>query len=126
MADFTQMQENGSLVFFQHLIEKKKEPGISSVIFDKVYPDMPAIWYYYYQLQGQALKKYLGSEKDYVYSRDKGIMPFLEQIAVKKMGVSTKDAWNPMDIVMVKKKQEKRRGVGTESFLQNLEYLKTI
>jgi|TARA_Y100000034_G_C6833667_1_gene376544 hypothetical protein len=108
MADFTQMQENGSLVFFQHLIEKKKEPGISSVIFDKVYPDMPAIWYYYYQLQGQALKKYLGNEKDYVYSRDKGIMPFLEQIAVKKMGVSTKDAWNPMDIVMVKKKEEKR------------------
>ena len=34
-------------------------------------------------------------------------MPFLEE-AAKQMGVTTKDNWNPMDIVMVKKKQQKK------------------
>ena len=109
MADArdTKMQENGSLVFFEHLIEKGKEPEISNRIFDKAYPNMPAVWYYYYQLQGRALKKYLGNQKEYSYSRDGGIMPTLEE-AAKKMGVTTKDNWNPMDIVMVKKKQEEK------------------
>jgi len=109
MADArdTKMQENGSLVFFEHLIEKGKEPKITNDIFDKVYPNMPAIWYNYYQLQGIALKKYLGNQKEYTYSRDDGIMPFLEE-AAKQMGVTTKDNWNPMDIVMVKKKQQKK------------------
>ncbi len=106
MADArdTKKQENGSLVFFQNLIEKGEEPNIAFVE-KNAYPDMPAIWYYYYQLQGQALKRYLGGSKGYAYSRDDGIMPILEA-AAKNMGVSTKDNWNPMDIVMVKKKQE--------------------
>tara|TARA_B110000285_G_C15021269_1_gene561702 strand:+ start:44 stop:1189 length:1146 start_codon:yes stop_codon:yes gene_type:complete len=106
MADArdTKKQENGSLVFFQSLIEKGKEPTIAFVE-NNAYPDMPAIWYYYYQLQGKALKQYLGNEKDYAYSRDDGIMPILET-AAKNMGVSTKDNWNPMDIVIVKKKQQ--------------------
>ena len=108
MADArdTKKQENGSLVFFEQLIEKGKEPTIAFVE-KNAYPDMPAIWYYYYQLQGKALKQYLGNQKDYAYSRDDGIMPILET-AAKNMGVSTKDNWNPMDIVMVKKKQEKK------------------
>ena len=108
MADArdTKKQENGSLVFFQELIEKGKEPTISFVE-QKAYPDMPAIWYYYYQLQGKALKQYLGNEKDYAYSRDDGIMPILED-AAKNMGVTTKDNWNPMDIVMVKKREENK------------------
>ena len=105
-AKDTKMQENGSRVFFEQLIEKGKEPSIN-FIEDKAYPDMPAIWYQYYQLQGKALKKYLGNEKEYLYSRDSGIMPFLES-AARKMGVSTKDKWNPMDIVMVKRQDEKR------------------
>jgi len=106
MADArdTKKQENGSLVFFENLIEKGKEPTIAFVE-KNAYPDMPAIWYYYYQLQGKALKQYLGNQKDYAYSRDDGIMPILET-AAKNMGVSTKDNWNPMDIVMVKKKQQ--------------------
>jgi len=106
MADArdTKKQENGSLVFFEQLIEKGKEPTIAFVE-KNAYPDMPAIWYYYYQLQGKALKQYLGNQKDYAYSRDDGIMPILET-AAKNMGVSTKDNWNPMDIVMVKKKQQ--------------------
>ena len=108
MADArdTKKQENGSLVFFQELIEKGKEPTISFVE-QKAYPDMPALWYYYYQLQGKALKQYLGNEKDYAYSRDDGIMPILED-AAKNMGVTTKDNWNPMDIVMVKKREENK------------------
>jgi len=108
MADArdTKKQENGSLVFFEQLIEKGKEPP-ATFVEKEAYPDMPALWYYYYQLQGKALKKYLGSQKDYNYSRDDGIMPFLENIAATKMGVSVKDRWNPMDIVMVKKSKER-------------------
>lgn len=108
MADArdTKKQENGSLVFFQNLIESGKEPTIAFVE-QNAYPDMPAIWYYYYQLQGKALKQYLGNEKDYAYSRDDGIMPILED-AAKNMGVTTKDNWNPMDIVMVKKREENK------------------
>ena len=30
-------------------------------------------------------------------------MPFIEKLANKEMGVTKKDAWNPMDIIMVKK-----------------------
>ena len=118
MADArdTKMQENGSLVFFEHLIEKGKEPKITNDIFDKVYPNMPAIWYQYYQLQGKALKKYLGNQRGYLYSRDEGIMPFLEK-AAKDMGVSTKDKWNPMDIVMVKKSNESKIMKSVEKIL---------
>tara|TARA_E500000331_G_scaffold72388_1_gene67199 strand:+ start:969 stop:2114 length:1146 start_codon:yes stop_codon:yes gene_type:complete len=97
----TKMQENGSRIFFEQLIEYGKEASIN-FLEENAYPNMPALWYQYYQLQGQALKKYLGTEKSYSYSRDNGIMPFLED-AAKKMGVTTKDNWNPMDIVMVKK-----------------------
>ena len=49
-AKDTKMQENGSRVFFEQLIEKGKEPTIAFVE-KNAYPDMPAIWYYYYQLQ---------------------------------------------------------------------------
>ena len=36
-----------------------------------------------------------------------GIMPYIEDIAKKQCGVSVKDRWNPMDIVMVKKNMKK-------------------
>ena len=112
----TKMQENGSRVFFEQLIEIGKEPSIP-FIEDKAYPNMPAIWYQYFQLQGKAIKKYLGNEKGYNYSRDKGIMPILEK-AAKEMGVSTKDNWNPMDIVMVKKEKEKEIEKDVEKILK--------
>ena len=112
----TKMQENGSRVFFEQLIEDGKEPSIS-FIEDKAYPDMPAIWYQYYQLQGKAIKKYLGNQKGYNYSRDTGIMPILEK-AAKDMGVSTKDNWNPMDIVMVKKSNEREIEKDVEKILK--------
>ena len=107
MADArdTKKQENGSRLFFESVIEKGKEPTIQ-YIEKNAYEDMPATWFTFYQLQAQALKKYLGNNKGYTYSRDKGIMPFIEKLAAQKMGVSTKDRWNPMDIVMVKTSKE--------------------
>tara|TARA_B100000214_G_scaffold368426_1_gene339949 strand:- start:45 stop:1190 length:1146 start_codon:yes stop_codon:yes gene_type:complete len=119
-AKDTKMQENGSRVFFEQLIEKNKEASVN-FIEDKAYPNMPAIWYQYYQLQGKALKKYLGNQRGYLYSRDEGIMPFLEK-AAKDMGVSTKDKWNPMDIVMVKKSNESKIMKSVEKILaENIE-----
>ena len=55
-----------------------------------------------------ALKKFLGGSRgEYEYSRDRGIMPMIEDIAKKQCGVSVKDRWNPMDIVMVKQNSKK-------------------
>ena len=104
-AKITKKQENGSRLFFESVIEKGKEPTIQ-YIEKNAYEDMPATWFTFYQLQAEALKKYLGNNKGYKYSRDDGIMPFIEDLASKKMGVSTKDRWNPMDIIMVKKDVE--------------------
>ncbi len=97
----TKKQENGSKVVFESVIEKGKFPTTSTI--EKVYPNVPAKWVDNYKLQSEALKKYLGSNKGYVYSRDDGIMPFIEKLANKEMGVTKKDAWNPMDIIIVKK-----------------------
>ena len=35
-------------------------------------------------------------------------MPFIEKLASSKMGVSVKDRWNPMDIIMVKRQGENK------------------
>ena len=120
----TKMQENGSRIFFEQLIEYGKEASIN-FLEENAYPNMPALWYQYYQLQGQALKKYLGTEKSYSYSRDNGIMPFLED-AAKKMGVTTKDNWNPMDIVMVKKLLEAEIKKEVEEILKAFSCIKSI
>ena len=101
----TAKQENGSLFVFQSFIEKGKIPT-SAAIEKTVYKNMPGKWYITFDLQARALKKYIGSSKGYSYSRDKGMMPFLESMAAKTMGVSVKDRWNPMDVVMTKKSKE--------------------
>ena len=102
----TKKQENGSKLAFEFAIEQNKFPTVSD--FETVYPNMPAYWMDIYKLQSQAIKKYLANRKGYNYSRDEtsGIMFFMEQIASKKMGVSVKDRWNPMDIVMVSRAKE--------------------
>ena len=102
----TKKQENGSKLAFEFAIEQNKFPTVSD--FETVYPNMPAYWMDIYKLQSQAIKKYLANRKGYNYSRDEasGIMSFMEQIASKKMGVSVKDRWNPMDIVMVSRAKE--------------------
>jgi len=100
----TKKQENGSKLAFEFAIEQNKFPSVSD--FETVYLNMPAYWMDIYKVQSQAIKKYLANKKGYNYSRDTGIMPFMEQLASKKMGVSVKDRWNPMDIVMVSRAKE--------------------
>ena len=101
----TAKQENGSKLFFESVIEKNKEP--SSGEMKKVYEGYGAEWRDTYRKQTNALKKFLGGARGYEYSRDRGIMPMIEDIAKKQCGVSVKDRWNPMDIVMVKKTQKR-------------------
>jgi len=100
-AKETAKQENGSRFFFESVIEKNKEPTDQEM--KKIYDGFGAEWRSTYKKQTAALKKFLGSSKGYEYSRDSGIMPYIEDIAKKECGVSVKDRWNPMDIVMVKK-----------------------
>ena len=101
----TAKQENGSKHFFQSMIEKNKEPSDGDM--KKIYGGYNDEWKSTYKKQTVALKKFLGSSKGYEYSRDKGIMPFIENIAKTDCGVSVKDRWDPMDIVMVKKDMKK-------------------
>ena len=101
----TAKQENGSRVFFEHVIEKGKEPTDKMML--SIYDGYSPEWRDTYRKQTEALKKYLGSNKGYEYSRDNGIMPYIEEIAKKECGVSVKDRWNPMDIVLVKKGKKK-------------------
>ena len=54
------------------------------------------------------MKGYLGTNKGYEYSREEygGIMSYLEKVAKEHCGVGTKDNWNPMDIVIVRKSKK--------------------
>ena len=97
----TAKQENGSRVFFESVIEKNVEP--STNVMKKVYDGYNLQWKITYRKQVAAVKEYIDNEKGYDYSRDSGTMPFIENIAKTDCGVSVKDRWNPMDIVMVKK-----------------------
>ena len=106
----TAKQENGSRVFFEYVIEKNQEPPDS--VMKKIYDGYNFEWKETYRKQASALKSFLGSKKGYEYSRDDGIMPFLEKIAINKCGVSTKDSWNPADIYIVRK--TKKREIETE------------
>jgi hypothetical protein len=62
-------------------------------------------------MQATTMKSWLQNKKykkGFNYSRDDGIMPFLVDISSKHCGVRNKDSWNTMDIVMVKKSEEKK------------------
>lgn len=117
-ATETAKQENGSRVFFESVIEKGKEPTDKEML--NVYDGYNLEWKETYRKQTAALKKYLGSNKGYEYSRDSGVMPFIEGIAKSNCGVSVKDRWNPMDIVLVKKGM-KRVVEGTIKELTNID-----
>ena len=114
----TAKQENGSRVFFESVIEKNQEPSDAQML--QVYDGYNAMWKETYRKQVAALKSFLGSNKGYEYSRDNGIMPYIEDIAKKDCGVTVKDRWNPMDIVMVKKNM-KRTVEGTIRELTNID-----
>ena len=103
-ATETAKQENGSKVFFQSMVEKNKEPSDAEML--KVYDGYDESWKETYTKQSDALKKFLKNKKGYEYSRDNGIMPYIEKVAKSECGVSVKDRWNPMDIVMVKKSMQ--------------------
>ena len=97
----TAKQENGSKVFLESVIEKGVEPSATEMF--KVYDGYNSEWKETYKKQADAVKGYIKSQKGYEHSRDDGIMPYIENIANIDCGVSVKDRWNPMDIVMVKK-----------------------
>tara|TARA_Y100000034_G_C6851661_1_gene386416 strand:- start:10 stop:1386 length:1377 start_codon:yes stop_codon:yes gene_type:complete len=100
-AKTTAMQENATRVVCEHFIEKNKLPTNS--IIENIYPEVDDDWHNTFSLQAKSLKKFLVGNKGYEYSRDEGIMPYIEDIALKKCGVRTKDSWNPADIYLVKK-----------------------
>ena len=113
----TAKQENGSRVFLESVIEKGVDPSDKEM--RKVYDGYNLEWKLTYRKQVDAVKEYIGIEKGYDYSRDRGIMPYIERIAKDDCGVSVKDRWNPMDIVMVKK-DHKRVVEGTIRELTNI------
>ena len=117
-ATETAKQENGSRVFFQSVIERGVEPSAKEML--KVYDGYNLQWKITYRKQVDAVKSYIGAQKGYDYSRDSGIMPYIEGIAKTDCGVSVKDRWNPMDIVMVKKNL-KRVVEGTIRELTNID-----
>ena len=100
-ATETAKQENGSKFYLENKIENNKEPSYTEMV--KVYDGYNQSWRRTYRKQTEALQGFLKNKKGYEYSRDKGIMPFIENIAKTECGVSVKDRWNPMDIVLVKK-----------------------
>ena len=116
-ATETAKQENGSRVFLESVIENNREPSFAEM--RKVYDGYNMEWKETYKKQAAAIKTYIGSRKGYDYSRDTGIMPYIEEIAKKDCGVSVKDRWDPMDIVMVKRSM-KRVVEGTIREITNL------
>ena len=115
----TAKQENCSRLFFQYYIEKNIELRIDEL--KKIYSGIDAKWYNSFRGQAYAMKNFLMKgasgltgrrpfQKGFLYSRDEvgSIMPFLVEISSKYCGISSKDSWNTMDIVMVLEKKEKQ------------------
>lgn len=96
----TAKQENATRLYCESYIEKGKFPTAAQL--KRVYSTADDNWIETFEAQAKAMKVYLGS-KGFEWSRDSGIMPFVENIAMKKCGVRTKDAWNPADIYCAKK-----------------------
>ena len=100
----TAKQENASRVYFESWIEKGREPPFKAI--ETVYPNVDDEWMDAFKAQAIILKKWLGNNRGYEYSRDSGIMPFVEGLAKKYAGVVTKDNWNPADIYIVRKNKK--------------------
>lgn len=97
----TAKQENATRFVCEQFIESNKFPRDNEI--EKIYPKFDDGWSETFKMQATALKKWLKTNRGYEYSRDQGIMPFVEKIALTKCGVRTKDSWNPADIYLVKK-----------------------
>ena len=96
-------QENASRMICEHYVKTKKMPLEADI--KKIYKKCDDDWYDTFVKQAVAICKYLGSS-GYIFSRDKGIMPMVENLALKQCGVSKKDNWNPADIYALKKSSE--------------------
>ena len=121
-AGETAKQENATRLVCERFVETGKMPSDKEI--EKIYSQYDDGWAQTFEMQALALKKWLKNNKGYEYSRDVGIMPFLEGIAIKKCGVRTKDSWNPADIYILKKSQKKSiesklKSIGEMSGLTN-------
>ena len=99
----TAQQENATRLYCEVYMTTKKFPTAAAV--EKIYPKVDDEWFATFEAQAVAIAKWIGGN-DYEFSRDEGIMPHVENIALKKCGVSTKDSWNPADIYAVKKSKK--------------------
>jgi hypothetical protein len=101
----TAKQENATRLYCESFIEKQKFPTPAQL--KKVYENADDEWIHTFERQAKAMKTYLKTI-GYNWSRDDGIMPFVENVALKKCGVRTKDSWNPADIYCVRKTKESK------------------
>ena len=108
----TAKQENATRFVCEQFIDGTPAGMPSGDKIAAIYPNYDDDWHATFKLQAEKLKGWLTTNKGYEYSRDDGIMPFLEKIAINKCGVSTKDSWNPADIYIVRK--TKKREIETE------------
>lgn len=99
----TAKQENATRLYCESYVQNQKFPTSSQL--KKVYDNAPDEWIDTFERQAKAINTYLKT-KGYNFSRDEGIMPFVEDVALKKCGVRTKDSWNPADIYCVRKTKE--------------------
>ena len=99
----TAKQENVTRLYCQtYMNTNGKFP--SNAETKEIYSDVNDEWFRTFEAQAISICKWLGSN-GYIFSRDEGIMPYLENVA-KKCGVTTKDSWNPADIYAVKKNSQ--------------------
>ena len=105
-ASATAKQENATRFVCEKYIETGRMPAVVDI--SKIYSDVDEEWEETFAKQAFSLKKWLSGNKGYNYSRDTGIMPIVENIALQKCGVRAKDNWNPADIYIVKKTEEKQ------------------
>ena len=105
-AKETQKQENCTRLYCEIYMKNNKFPSSKEV--EKIYPEVSDDWYKTFESQSIAIKKWLGNKSGYEFSRDQGIMPIVEGIAIDKCGVRTKDSWNPADIYAVKTSEKSK------------------
>lgn len=96
----TAKQENGTRLYCEYFNERNIFPPAAAL--QKVYPEADDDWVNTFELQAKEMKRYLHAA-GYEWSRDSGIMPFVENIAKNSCGVKKKDSWNPADIYCVRK-----------------------
>ena len=97
----TAQQENATRLYCEKYMMNKTFPTLKET--REVYPNVGDEWILTFKAQAVTISEWIGrTSAKYQFSRDEGIMPYLENIAKLKCGVTTKDSWNPADIYAVK------------------------